>query len=163
MDESMLKDFRRAPWSDILKSQEIKGMETTVTQMQEGNVSPYVLPGIMIMRKINAETIVGLVCAYLGIEEQAIFEKNRQRKIIYARSLCYVLLKEFNVSACNTFMSIGKFFRKDHTTVLHSYYKVKGYATIYPDVADDVSNLMVLTRELLDRADGSSIVINDKN
>ena len=73
------------------------------------------------------------------------------------------MLKEFNISACSTFMAIGKFFRKDHTTVLHSYYRVKGYATVYPDVSDDISNLMALTRELLSRAEGSSIVIDDKN
>tara|TARA_Y100000814_G_scaffold293633_1_gene276283 strand:+ start:6971 stop:7462 length:492 start_codon:yes stop_codon:yes gene_type:complete len=163
MDESMLKDFRRTPWSDILNDEEVRGIESTFVELQEGKVSPYVLPGIMVMRKIRAETIVGLVCGYLGMKEEDLFQKSRQRKIIYARSLCYVLLKEFNISACSTFMAIGKFFRKDHTTVLHSYYRVKGYATVYPDVSDDISNLMALTRELLSRAEGSSIVIDDKN
>ena len=62
MDESMLKDFRRTPWSDILNDEEVRGIESTFVELQEGKVSPYVLPGIMVMRKIRAETIVGLVC-----------------------------------------------------------------------------------------------------
>ena len=51
MDESMLKDFRRTPWSDILNDEEVRGIESTFVELQEGKVSPYVLPGIMVMRK----------------------------------------------------------------------------------------------------------------
>ena len=155
----MFKNLRKTPSSKILENEKSNSFESMISDLKKGKVSPYVLPGLYVTRNITPETIISLVSSYLHVPEKDMFKKSRKRDIVYARSLCYVLLKEFKVPSCETFSGIGRFFKKDHSTILHNYNQIIGLAQIYPVVAGDIKSLMSLTKEVFSRAEGSSYIL----
>jgi chromosomal replication initiator protein len=75
-------------------------------------------------RLISIDSVVKIVSEYYNLDEQVIYEKTRRKEIVRARQIImFVLREDFNES----YPSIGaKLGGKDHTTVIHSYEKIKG-------------------------------------
>ncbi len=63
------------------------------------------------------------VADFYNIEENSIYEKTRRKEIVKARQVVmYILREDFNVS----YPLIGqKMGGKEHTTVIHSFLKIK--------------------------------------
>ena len=75
-------------------------------------------------RNVDIKDIVKMVGGYYNLEESAIYEKTRRKEIVKARQVVMYLLREdFNVSYPLIGQKLGG---KDHTTVIHSYLKIKG-------------------------------------
>jgi chromosomal replication initiator protein len=72
---------------------------------------------------ISIDSVVKIVSEYYNLDEQVIYEKTRRKEIVRARQIImFVLREDFNES----YPSIGaKLGGKDHTTVIHSYEKIK--------------------------------------
>lgn len=70
----------------------------------------------------NTDIVIKSVSDYYNLNESELKKKDRHWHIRTARQVCMYLLKR------NTTMSlvaIGKLFKRDHTTVIHSVQKVK--------------------------------------
>ena len=67
--------------------------------------------------------VVKIVSGYYKLEEASIYEKTRRREVVRPRQvIMYILREDFNIS----YPSIGeKLGGRDHTTVIHSYEKIK--------------------------------------
>jgi chromosomal replication initiator protein len=67
--------------------------------------------------------VVKIVADFYNIEENTIYDKTRRKEIVQARQMImYILREEFSVSYPLIGQKLGG---KDHTTVIHSYEKVK--------------------------------------
>lgn len=74
-------------------------------------------------KTVSINEIVKSICDYYQIEESIIYSKTRRKDVVYPRQvIMYLLREEYNIS----YPSIGdKLGGRDHTTVIHSYEKIK--------------------------------------
>jgi chromosomal replication initiator protein len=71
-----------------------------------------------------------------------IYEKTRRKEIVHARQIIMFMLREdFNES----YPSIGaKLGGKDHTTVIHSYEKIKNDLISNPTLMKEIEDIRIL-------------------
>lgn len=85
---------------------------------------------------MSYKEVVKIISDFYKIEEDAIYEKTRKKEVIKPRQIImYILREDFNIS----YPSIGeKLGGRDHTTVIHSYEKIK----------DDIKTDSLLSKEI---------------
>ena len=87
----------------------------------------YCIPGLPQFRKINEDDIIKAVCTYFFFTKEELIKRNRLRERVFARHIAVFFLRnELNFSLS----TIGKIFNQDHTTVIHSINKIKGFIDI---------------------------------
>lgn len=74
-------------------------------------------------KTISVKEVVKIVSDFYNIDEESIYNKTRRKEIVRPRQMVmYILREDFGIS----FPSIGeKLGGRDHTTVIHSYEKIK--------------------------------------
>ena len=79
---------------------------------------------------------------YYNLDERLIYEKTRRKEVVKARQMIMFILREdFNES----YPSIGsKLGGKDHTTVIHSYEKIKQELSTDPHLMKELDDLRIL-------------------
>ncbi len=87
-------------------------------------------------KNISVKDVVKIVSDFYNIEEESIYNKTRRKEVVKPRQVAMYLLREdFSIS----FPSIGeKMGGRDHTTVIHSYEKIK----------EDIKNNTLLLQEI---------------
>src|ERR1035437_29134 len=102
----------------ILCQTELKNKELNINEIKEllKNTSKP-------KKNVSVKDVIRVVSEFYGIEESAIFEKGRKKEVIKPRQvIMYLLREDFDIS----FPSIGdKVGNRDHSTVIHSYEKIK--------------------------------------
>jgi len=85
---------------------------------------------------MSYKEVVKIISDFYKIEEEAIYEKTRKKEVIKPRQIImYILREDFSIS----YPSIGeKLGGRDHTTVIHSYEKIK----------NEVKSDMLLLKEI---------------
>lgn len=93
-------------------------------------------------KNISIKEVVKIVADFYNIEENSIYDKTRRKEIVQARQMImYILREEFSVSYPLIGQKLGG---KDHTTVIHSYEKVKADLKKDPTLLDDLSQLKAM-------------------
>lgn len=107
---------------------------TEVKQLIKNSVKP--------KKMISIDTVVKLVSNYYNLDERVIYEKTRRKEIVRARQIImFVLREDFNES----YPAIGaKLGGKDHTTVIHSYEKVKHDLISDPHLMKELDDIRIL-------------------
>lgn len=107
---------------------------TEVKQLVKNSVKPKKL--------ISVDTVVKLISDYYNIDEQVIYDKTRRKEIVRARQIImFVLREDFNES----YPAIGaKLGGKDHTTVIHSYEKIRSEITDNPHLQKEIDDIRIL-------------------
>ncbi|MFA6315496.1 MAG: chromosomal replication initiator protein DnaA [Candidatus Paceibacterota bacterium] len=87
-------------------------------------------------KTVSIKDIVKVISEFYNIDEESIFNKTRRKEVVRPRQvLMYILREDYSIS----FPSIGeKLGGRDHTTVIHSYEKVK----------EEIKNDVVLSQEI---------------
>jgi chromosomal replication initiator protein len=93
-------------------------------------------------KNISIDSVVKLVSDYYNLDERVIYEKTRRKEIVHARQIImFVLREDFNES----YPAIGaKLGGKDHTTVIHSYEKIKDELTKNPNLMKELEDIRIL-------------------
>jgi chromosomal replication initiator protein len=93
-------------------------------------------------RNISIDTVVKIVSDYYNLDERVIYEKTRRKEIVRARQIImFVLREDFNES----YPAIGaKLGGKDHTTVIHSYEKIKHDLVTDPHLVKEIEDIRIL-------------------
>jgi chromosomal replication initiator protein len=93
-------------------------------------------------RMISIDTVVKTVSNYYNIDDRVIYEKTRRKEIVHARQIImFVLREDFNES----YPAIGaKLGGKDHTTVIHSYEKIKNDLITNPHLMKELDDIRIL-------------------
>jgi len=90
-------------------------------------------------KNTSTKDVIRVVSEFYGIEENSIFEKGRKKEVIKPRQIIMYLLREdLNIS----FPSIGeKVGNRDHSTVIHSYEKIKNDLKSDPELTQEINNI----------------------
>src|SRR3989344_390463 len=85
---------------------------------------------------VSIKDVVKTISEYYGVDEDSIYNKTRRKEVVRPRQvIMYILREDFNIS----FPAIGeKIGGRDHTTVIHSYEKIRG----------EVKNDLLLSQEI---------------
>jgi chromosomal replication initiator protein len=118
----------------ILCQSQLKGRELTITEIKE-LVKNTAKP----KKNVSIKDIIKTISEYYDIEEAHIYEKGRKKEIIKPRQvIMYILREDFNIS----FPSIGeKVGNRDHSTVIHSYEKIKKDIKADTELAQEINQI----------------------
>jgi len=104
--------------NSIICQSKLKGRDLTITEIKDlikNNLKP--------KKNSSIKDVIKTIAEFYGITEQEIYEKTRKKEVVKPRQIImYILREDFDVS----YPTIGeKLGGKDHTTVMHSYEKIK--------------------------------------
>lgn len=90
-------------------------------------------------KHLAVDEIVKIIAGYYNVDPKIIYDKTRKKEVVYIRQVTMYLLREyFNIS----YPSIGKEIGgRDHTTVMHSYEKVKDRMKEDPNLVQEIEQL----------------------
>ena len=93
-------------------------------------------------KNVSIKDVVKTIGDYYNLEENSIYEKTRRKEIVKARQVVMYLLREdFNVSYPLIGQRLGG---KDHTTVIHSYLKIKNDLKNDPQLLQELEQIRIL-------------------
>jgi len=93
-------------------------------------------------KNVSIKDVVKAVSDYYSLEENSIYEKTRRKEIVKVRQVVMYLLREdFNVSYPLIGQKLGG---KDHTTVIHSYLKIKEDLKNDPHLIQELEQIRVM-------------------
>lgn len=85
---------------------------------------------------INPSQVIKIVSEFYDIPEKFMYEKTRKHEVVRPRQIAMYLIRE---DLGGSFPSIGqKFGGRDHTTAMHSYFKIKEYLKIEQKIIDEI-------------------------
>jgi len=91
---------------------------------------------------VAIKDVVKIVSDYYSLEESLVYEKTRRKEIVKARQVVMYLLREdFNVSYPLIGQKLGG---KDHTTVIHSYLKIKADLKNNPQLLQELEQIRIM-------------------
>ncbi len=104
--------------NSIICQSKLKGRDLTINEIKDlikNNIKP--------KKTSSVKDVVKTIAEFYGITEQEVYEKTRKKSVVKPRQvIMYILREDFDIS----YPTIGeKLGGKDHTTVMHSYEKVK--------------------------------------
>jgi chromosomal replication initiator protein len=90
-------------------------------------------------KNVSVKDVIRVTSEFYGIDESSIFEKGRKKEVIKPRQvIMYLLREDFDIS----FPSIGdKVGNRDHSTVIHSYEKIKNDLKTNPELAQEIEHI----------------------
>jgi len=90
-------------------------------------------------KAVSVADVVKIVAGFYNIEEDSLCKKTRHKEVVKPRQLAmYILREDFNIS----YPTIGqKMGGRDHTTVIHSYEKIKEELKINSILAEELSQI----------------------
>jgi len=90
-------------------------------------------------KNVSIKDVIKTISEFYGIEESHIYEKGRKKEVIKPRQvIMYILREVFDIS----FPSIGeKVGNRDHSTVIHSYEKIKNDIKTDPELAQEINQI----------------------
>ncbi|MDP2788712.1 MAG: chromosomal replication initiator protein DnaA [bacterium] len=93
-------------------------------------------------KNVAIKDVVKIISDYYNLEESSIYEKTRRKEIVKARQIVMYLLREdFNVSYPLIGQKLGG---KDHTTVIHSYLKIKTDLKNNPQLLQELDQIRIM-------------------
>ncbi|MFA5751321.1 MAG: chromosomal replication initiator protein DnaA [Candidatus Paceibacterota bacterium] len=93
-------------------------------------------------KNVAIKDVVKVVSEHYNLDEASIYEKTRRKEIVKARQVVmYILREDFNVSYPMIGQKLGG---KDHTTVIHSYEKIKADLKTDPQLIQEIDNIRIM-------------------
>lgn len=121
----------------IIMQSQLKGR---VMQLQE--VKQLIKNNIKTKKNISLRDIIKIVSDFYGIDDTSIYNKTRRKDIVKPRQVAmYILREDFDVSYPAIGDTLGG---RDHTTVIHSYEKIKHDLLSDPVLMKEVAELRSL-------------------
>ncbi len=121
----------------IICQYRLKNKPLTVAEVKnllKNNIKP--------KKNVSIKDVVKTVSDYYSLEEASVYEKTRRKEIVKARQVVMYLLREdFNVSYPLIGQKLGG---KDHTTVIHSYLKIKDDLKNDPQLLQEIEQIRIL-------------------
>lgn len=93
-------------------------------------------------KTVPVKDIVKAVADFYNIEEDSIYKKTRKKEVVKPRQLImYILREDFNIPYPTIGQKLGG---RDHTTVIHSYEKVKNDLKIDGSLIDEINQIRTM-------------------
>ncbi len=147
LDEDVLLYIASVVTSSI---RELEGVLNVISVHTEVKQKPISLTEVKVLiknsvkprRVVSVDTVVKSISEYYNLDERVIYEKTRRKEIVKARQvIMFILREDFNES----YPSIGaKLGGKDHTTVIHSYEKIKNELDRDPHLMKELEDIRIM-------------------
>jgi len=131
---------------------ELEGVITTISCHSEVRKKELSIEEIRLLIKnnikpkkhVSIDVVVKVISNYYNVDDKTIYESTRRKEVVKARQMImYVLREDFNES----YPTIGsKLGGKDHTTVIHSYEKIKREVSANPLIMRELEEIRILFR-----------------
>lgn len=123
--------------NNIFHYMDVKGKEPTIQEVKNLIKIEKKAP-----KNLSVKEVVKVVASFYNIEEEFVYDKSRKKEVVRPRQVIMYLLRElFNVS----YPSIGqKLGGRDHTTVMHSYEKIKDDLKVDAQLAQELTELKAM-------------------
>ncbi len=93
-------------------------------------------------KNVAIKDVVKTISNFYNLDEASIYEKTRRKEIVKARQIVMFILREdFNVSYPLIGQKLGG---KDHTTVIHSYLKIKNDLKNEPQLLQEIEQIRIM-------------------
>lgn len=120
--------------NSIICQSKLKGRDLTINEIKDlikNNIKP--------KKTSSVKDVIKTIAEFYGITENEVYEKTRKKAVVKPRQvIMYILREDFDVS----YPTIGeKLGGKDHTTVMHSYEKIKEDLKVDSSLIREVSQL----------------------
>tara|TARA_B100001179_G_scaffold230695_1_gene218870 strand:- start:8954 stop:10312 length:1359 start_codon:yes stop_codon:yes gene_type:complete len=113
---------------------ELRDRKLTVTEVKslvKNNIKP--------KKHLALDEIIKIVAGFYSIEPEKIYDKTRKKEIVYVRQIAMYILREyFNISYPAIGREVGG---RDHTTVIHSYERVKENLVKDPNLVQEIEQI----------------------
>jgi chromosomal replication initiator protein len=140
--------------ADVIQGniRELEGNIKTILLQADVKKKPLTLADIKLILKnslkpkktLGIGEIVKIIANFYNVDEATIYEKTRRKEIVYARQvIMYILREDFNISYPLIGQKLGG---KDHTTVMHSYEKIKQDLQVNGTLRDEIEQLKYLLK-----------------
>lgn len=107
---------------------------TEIKQLVRNNIKP--------KKNISFEDVVKHISEYYNLDEKIVYEKTRRKEVVKTRQIIMFILREdFNESYPSIGLKLGG---KDHTTVIHSYEKIKNELKTNPVLMKELEDIRIL-------------------
>jgi len=110
-------------------------------------VSPYSFPGIVFI-EMNPYRIDEIVCNAYGLTLELLRARTRKRVIAEPRAICMALR---SIITGESLSKIGKYFMKDHATVIHARRMFLVHYEVEPDYRAKVQGILKALNISVDR------------
>ena len=101
------------------------------------------------------------VCLWFGVDPSEIHTTSRKQRLNDPRSMCMYFMYKLG----HTLTSIGEYYKKDHTTVLHHYYAISDRAEVDDDTKHIINRIELMiydtTRTVHNRPETNTIPARD--
>lgn len=95
-------------------------------------------------KTISVKEVVKIIADYYNIEEEIIYKKTRRKEAVKPRQIImYILREDFSISYPSIGQKIGG---RDHTTVIHSWEKVKNDSKNDSSLAQDIQHIRAMLK-----------------
>jgi len=99
-----------------------------------------------VQRVLPYEYIIGTVSLYYDIPVETMKKKTRKQEVVFARQLSFYLGKQYTKLSL---YSLGKFFDKDHATVLHGIKMIENFMFSDRTIRLEIQELNKIIKEKL--------------
>jgi chromosomal replication initiator protein len=120
--------------NSIICQTKLRGRDLTINEIKDlikNNLRP--------KKNSSIKEVIKTIAEFYGLTEDEIYEKTRKKAVVKPRQIImYVLREDFDVS----YPTIGeKLGGKDHTTVMHSYEKIKEDLKVDSSLTQELSQI----------------------
>jgi len=120
--------------NNIFIQSQIKGRELNIIDVKE-----LVKNNVKKKQPIDYKKLISIIANYYNIDEENVYKKSRKKEYVRPRQIAMYLLREdFNYSFPNIGDKIG---RRDHTTAMHSYEKIKEEIKVNPILEKELDTI----------------------
>ncbi len=102
----------------VVVQTQLKGRELSLSEVKH-----LIRNNIKSRRSAPVEEIIKIITEFYGIEEEEVYKKTRKKEVVKPRQIImYILREDYNIPYPTIGQKLGG---RDHTTVIHSYEKIK--------------------------------------
>lgn len=131
--ESNIRELEGALNTIVVQS-DLKERELTVSEVKN-----LIRNNIKSKKAVPMDEIIQIISDFYNVEEESIHKKTRKRKVVKPRQIImYILREDYGIP----YPTIGdKIGGRDHTTVIHSYEKIKENLKVDSQLAQEINQI----------------------
>lgn len=123
--------------NSIVFQSRLKGRKLSINE-----VKSLIKHSVKPKKRVPIKDVVRIVSDFYNIDEHSIYKKTRKKEVVRPRQLImYILREDFSIPYPTIGSTIGN---RDHTTVIHSYEKIKNEIKNNPNLSHEIDQLRAL-------------------
>ena len=131
--DSNIRELEGALNTVVVQS-DLKEDELTVSEVKN-----LIRDNIKSQKAVPIDDIIQIIADFYNVDEESIHKKTRKRKIVKPRQIImYVLREDYGIPYPTIGEKIGG---RDHTTVIHSYEKIKDELNVDSQLAQEINQI----------------------